>query len=162
MEQELDGKKRKIKVVEEMSFTPNYLVDLVWEKVIPHLLNGEQHWRHFYTLEQIHDNLIRGQQQLWCVTKGKRLIGALITQLDQFPEIVSLRYVYLGGKEFDPQMLKWLDMIEKWALQRNAVLVDFMGRKGWGKLLRKYGYTEAGVVYRKHLTHKDNTTMRLQ
>lgn len=124
----------------------------VWIKVLPHIMNGKEHWDKFYTLNQIRRNLLAGQQQLWIMIKDEKdVIMACITQLDEYPEKKVLRISYCGGSGLTRAMIKELKKIENWGKEKGAVMVDVLGRKEWGKLLLKLDYTVPGVVYRKEL-----------
>lgn len=146
---------QQAKLIQKMKKIPNYVIEVVWRDVVPHFERGKEHWEDFYDLEDIFNLLVEGKQQLWCFYKGREVIGVVLTQLDVFPKCVSLRFMYLGGEGFEEQQLVWLEMIEDWGMQNEAVLVDFLGRKGWGRFLKKYGYVETGMVYRKRLEKKE-------
>lgn len=153
----------KAKLVSDFTIIPNHLVSAIWPKCLPHIIKGEKHWKMFYTLESMLDNLITGRQQLWCAIEGPKVIGVVITQLDKFPETLALRYQYLGGEGFDPDhMLPWVRKMEIWAIQQGATLVDFMGRDAHKRLLAALGYQEVGRVYRKQLVNENNISKELQ
>lgn len=165
MEQEETRKVKagKAKLVRSFSLTPIDMIDVLWSRVVPHLLKGEKHWRMFYSLEQIKENLFAGHQQLWCAIEGPNVIGVVITQLDRYPEVCMLRFQYLGGKGFDPSyMLPWVRKMEIWAMHNGASGVDFVGRDAYMKLLVKNGYQCVGRVYRKQLINDNNISRRMQ
>jgi hypothetical protein len=160
---EQNKEKNRVKRVRSFGLIPNYLVEAVWDKIIPHLLVGEDHWKLFYSLEDIHNNLLEGRQQLWCYVENGKTIGVVITQLDRFPEVVSLRFQYMGGKGFEPKaMMKCIKKMEVWAMQHGATCVDFLGRRAWERLVPEYGYVCVGSVFRKELIDKNNVSRELQ
>lgn len=134
-----------------VAIVPPLHIDDVWVKVLPHLLNGRDRWEHFYTAAQIRQSLILGMLQLWVMVDGNQVLGIVVTQLDDFPNGKSLRFLYLGGVGFKRSMMKEIHKIELWAKGKGAKLVDFMGREEWEPLLDKLGYHTQGVVYRKEL-----------
>lgn len=153
---------RKAKRVRTFGVVPNYLVEAVWEECIPHLLLGEEHWNTFYSLEDVYMNLTTGLQQLWCFVENGKTIGVIITQLDCFPQVVSLRFQYMGGKGFEPKnMMQCVSIMEVWAMQHGASYVDFLGRDAWRKLMPEYGYVCVGSVFRKELIDKNNLSKRM-
>lgn len=164
MEQEQKQKQKKFvaKLVHSFSLMPTYLIEAKWDEIEPHLLYGKSHWVAFYSIEQFKENLILGRQQLWCYMTGKKIIGVVVTQLDLFPAVLSLRFQYMGGKGFKPKvMMKCITKIELWAMQHGATVVDFLGRDAWRKLVPEFGYVCIGSVFRKELVQKD-TSGRIQ
>lgn len=132
---------------------PTLHVEDIWFKVLPHLLRGKEHWEHLYDVEDIHRDLILGRQQLWVMVEKteKRVLYAMLTQLDDFPKCRVLRILYLGGEDLHPRMIKEMARLERWALEHGATMVDFLGRKGWQKLVSNLGYEPVGIVMRKEL-----------
>lgn len=129
---------------------PLHLGD-VWIKALPHLLNGKDRWEHFYTAEQIRQGCLAGRIQLWLMIDEISVIGVVLTQIDDFPNGRSLRFLYLGGNGFKRNMIKEMKKIEMWAKERGCKVIDFMGREEWEPLLKMMGYKSPGIVYRKEL-----------
>lgn len=132
-----------------LAIVPQFHIEDVWIKVLPYFLNGEDRWNTFYTLEEIKKNLIYGKQQLWIMVDGNDVIGAVMTQIDDFPKTKSLRVLFLGGKGFKRSMIKEMKKIESWAKSKGCTVVDFLGREEWYSLLKMMGYSSPGRVYRK-------------
>lgn len=134
-----------------LAVVPTLHVQDTWIKALPHLLHGKDRWEHFYTAEQIREGCINGRMQLWLMVDGSSVIGIVLTQIDDFPNGRSLRFLYLGGNGFKRSMIKEMLKIEAWAKKRGCKVVDFMGREEWAKLLKMLGYSSPGIVYRKEL-----------
>lgn len=135
-----------------IAIVPNLHVMDVWLKVLPHIMNGREHWEEFYTLNQLRRNLVLGQQQLWIFLKDEQFVtGCCVTQIDEFPEKKILRIAFMSGSGFRRGDIKELKKIENWGKEKGCVMMDILGRKEWGKLLAKLDYTSPGVVFRKEL-----------
>lgn len=134
-----------------LALVPNLHIGDVWMKVLPHFLNGKECWEQFYSIQQIKKNLLNGLQQLWIMIEDKKVLGVVLTQLDDFPEKRILRITYLGGKGFKPSMMDTLSSIEEWGKSKGCVLEDIFGRDKWEPLLKKRGFKSAGKIYRKEL-----------
>jgi hypothetical protein len=140
--------------MEEADFflVPAHYVDTVWSQIVPHLMKGEKEWKQFYSLDQLYLNLISGSQNLWVMIEGKsKILGIVLTQLDSYPEKKAVRILFLGGTGFKRYMMKKMVKIENWAKKNGAALVDILGRDEWFTLIKGYGYSDVGRVYRKEL-----------
>jgi hypothetical protein len=137
-----------------LAIVPPLHVNDIWFKVLPHLMKGKEYWEDFYTIEQIKDALVLGRQQLWVMVDrpGKILLFACLTQIDEFPNKRVLRILYLGGSDLHRGMIKEMAKIEKWALEKGATMVDFLGRPEWAGLMKARKYEVPGYVFRKELT----------
>lgn len=148
-----------------LAIVPVIHLEDVWFHVLPHILNGKEHWQDFFTIQQIRKNLLLGSQQLWIMIEKNenenssgngKVLGIVLTQIDEFPEKKVLRIMYLGGKGFKRGMLKEMLKIETWARKRGASFVDILGRDEWKGLVAKMGYESPGRVYRKELKELAN------
>jgi len=128
-------------------------VETLWTQVIPHLLKGEKHWKEFYSIEQIGRNLSLGLQRLWVMLEdNKKILGIVLTQVDQYPETKAVRILYLGGTGFKRSMFEGgLTKLEAWAKKNGATVIDILGRDEWFPLIKEYGYASPGRVYRKEI-----------
>ncbi len=135
----------------KLAIVPHYHVMDVWMKVLPLIMKGEKHWKDFYSLNQIRRNLIEGTQQLFVIIEDETdIIACIISQIDQFPTKKIARIAYCGGRRLKPKMMPMvIGQIENWAKREGAVMIDILGRKGWGRLLPDY--TIPGIVFRKEL-----------
>ena len=137
----------------DLFLVPAHHVETLWTQVMPHLLKGEKHWKQFYSIEQIGRNLALGQQRLWVMLEGnKKILGIVLTQMDQYPETRAARILYLGGTGFKRNMMKAMVKVENWAKKNGATTIDILGRDEWFALIKEYGYSSPGRVYRKELT----------
>lgn len=134
-----------------LALVPSLHVEDVWIRILPHLLNGKEHWEQFYSAQQLRKNLITGQQQLWIMVDEGEILGIVLTQIDTYPETKSLRILFLGGKGFKRAMVKNIRSMENWAKEKGATMVDILGRDEWWPLVKDLGYTSPGRVYRKEL-----------
>jgi hypothetical protein len=135
-----------------LALVPNLHLPDVWLKALPHVLNGKEYWEQFYTIHQLKKNLFLGAQQLWLMIEESDVLGIVITQIDDYPEVRVLRICYLGGKGLKRDMIPLgMGAIEAWARGKNCKLVDILGRDEWLPLVKKQGYNSPGRVYRKEL-----------
>lgn len=135
-----------------LALLPALHVEDAWIRILPHLMKGEEHWKDFYTVDQIRRNLITGIQQVWVMVEGTSVIGCVLTQIDEYPAAKVCRISYLGGTGFKRRMMEQMQRIERWARDKGCSSIDILGRKEWAPLLQKtLGYRSPGLVYRKEL-----------
>lgn len=103
-----------------------------------------------YTPEDILQSLNRAEMQLWVVSNKSVIHCAVITEVKQFPHQKHLNILFLGGDE----MPKWIHLIED-LIQRatfhDCSAVKIYGRKGWEKVLGKFGFKHSHCVLKREL-----------
>jgi hypothetical protein len=131
-------------------------VPYIWHKVLPFIQEGLEYNKGEYTPEDVANNLIHRTMQLW-VLIGKdeageeRLVGALVTQIIPFPQMMVCNIFLASGESID-LWLPYLDVLEKWATVNGCQQIRCYGRRGLERKMRDYGYGEQYVVIGKMLT----------
>lgn len=134
-----------------LAIVPTAYISTIWIRILPHLMKGKEHWEKFYTTDQIKNNLLTGQQQLWVMVEDGVPIGIVITQIDEYPTTKAARILFLGGTGWKRRMIEHLKVIENWARERGATMMDILGREEWSLPLKGLNYTSPGRVFRKEL-----------
>lgn len=102
-------------------------------------------------LDSILRYVVEGTAQLWIVYNGSFVVGAYTTQVIDYPNLSTVRIITLAGDEFS----QWIDLAYKelvqFAKSQNAKRLDLVGRKGWVKVLDRFGFKEAYTVVVKEL-----------
>jgi hypothetical protein len=90
--------------------------------------------------------------QLWLVVDGTTngLLGVVSTEIGIYPRAKSLIVGFCAGVDVE-RWLHWLGPLETWAASKGCTLSEPHGRRGWSRLLRRYGYEEAYTVFRKRI-----------
>jgi hypothetical protein len=89
--------------------------------------------------------LLDGRAQWW--REGD---GAIVTELLQFPNFNVLNHWLAAGKLSDT--LELVPQIERWARTQGCARAVGIGRPGWLRVLKKYGYKPWGAAFAKELT----------
>lgn len=92
----------------------------------------------------------KGSCQLWAVWEGGQERAAVVTELERAPGKMLAVISVLGGKG----MRRWLPLIaeiEDWARKNGATEIQIRGRKGFERVLQRYGYGLRAVVVGKDL-----------
>lgn len=103
-----------------------------------------------FTPEDILQSLKAREMQLWVVSSQGILTCAVITEIKQFPHQKHLNILFLGGDD----MNKWIHLIDdiiNRAAKNGCDAVKIYGRKGWEKVLAKFGFKHSHTVLKRDL-----------
>lgn len=91
-------------------------------------------------------DILTGAQVLWCAfdpDNKNKIVGIVITQVLDYKRKRALEIVFCSGSDF----LGWSDpmfeMVHRYAGDMNCSLIEFTGRRGWDRVLRRYGMRAA-------------------
>jgi hypothetical protein len=88
--------------------------------------------------------LLDGRAQWW--REGD---GAIVTELRSFPNFNVINYWLVAGKLEDTLALQ--PQIERWARMQGCARAIGIGRPGWLRVLKRYGYRPWGTAFVKDL-----------
>lgn len=89
--------------------------------------------------------------QLWVICDEEDIVGALITEVLDFPRKKACRYVTLGGDLKDAFPV--IDQsISAWAKSLGCDRMELIGRRGWSRAIKNLGYNEAYVYVTKDIS----------
>lgn len=77
--------------------------------------------------------------------------GAVITEIIQLPKGRYLNVWIAGGRL--PGIMETVPKMEKLARAEGCKQLVAFGRRGWAKVLPKYGWKEIGVVFARDVTN---------
>ena len=122
-------------------------IDAIWPDVGPILQTAIDKSRGEYQLEDIYRFLHQGTMQLLIAAKDKEIIGAVITEVVQYPRKTALQVTFLAGKH----MNQWFDEVVKVTKEgAKTVGADFLqatGRFGWKKYMKTAGIKSQYITY---------------
>ena len=99
------------------------------------------------TLHDILRGLVNGQAMLWVVSDLDP-IGVVVTAPAHYSRESRLRIDWLAGERFD----EWAHLVSEvvnHAKQHGFAAVEFGGRPGLARTLKKYGFEIVGIEARK-------------
>jgi hypothetical protein len=100
----------------------------------------------YHTWEDVVDGLESGRYQIFDNDDG-----ALIGEIIQLPRGKYYNAWIAGGRL--PGIMKNVQQMEKTAHKHGCKQLVAYGRRGWAKVLPKYGWKEIGVVYSKDVSN---------
>lgn len=97
--------------------------------------------------------VVNGTMQLWVVfqpAEGK-IFGHVITEVKQYPQCKMLVVQYCAGEKnhMEHCEVTMYELLDKFAKDNGCAGIEFIGRPGWGKHVKKYGYEIQSVSYQK-------------
>lgn len=94
-----------------------------------------------FDADDIYNLILDKRAQLWGVHDGD-LKAVIVTEIIIYPKVKRLRLFLLGGHE----MINWEDMVadtfDKFAIEHECDGIELLGRRGWVKNLKQYGYEQ--------------------
>lgn len=94
----------------------------------------------------------RGDMQLWCVFRGERLVGVVLTEIVVWPRAKVCLLAACAHDEMSVQEeADGLAYIEAWAAHQGCDYIESSGRRGWARRLGGAGYEEVQTLVRKRL-----------
>ena len=112
-------------------------VPYIWEKIHPHLESMEPHSEGELAPEDFYEAITNGDMQLWTAIKNNEIMASMVTQIVPYPRKRVLRIISIAGEEMDG-WIKYLHLIEDWALSIGCTSLECWGRKGWLKVLKDW------------------------
>ena len=85
-----------------------------------------------------------GRSQLWIAFEAETLSidGAIITNIEQYPHKTMLCWALMGGENLARWHRQMYDLIEKFRQDMNLDGSEMVGREGWVRFMKQYGWTE--------------------
>src|SRR5687767_9382070 len=120
-------------------------MDKYWEHCKPFVETALQYADGEISIDDIYTGIMRTQFQLWMVfdVTHRRILGAYVTQVVDYPQLACLRVVTLAGEEFPTWIDEAHNSLNSFARQVQAKRIEVVGRSGWVKKLRRLGFKHA-------------------
>lgn len=132
-----------------IGYVPPERIPASWEALGPVLKRATDLSGGRYTVDDLYQKLTAGEYQLWVVVEEGRLVAANTVRLAQYPQMRVLEGFFIAGD----RLLEWKDQMcaemERLAQALGCQIIEFNGRRGWGKVLSENGYHEQFVTYSK-------------
>ena len=125
----------------------------IWTWAKPLLIETEETWGEYYTIESLFNMIDKGEAQLWTVNDADGFFLVLLTELLEFPKVRVLNILTLAGSNLEDS-IGFLDYVENWACKQGATKSIGIGRKGFLRVLQPYGYRQKGVAFTKNILQR--------
>ena len=133
------------------SLVPPDLVEPAWPLVKPHLMRVIHMTAGRYTIHDVLEKLLSGQHQLWVAVdddKNGEIVGVITTSFLQYPSRRMLSYDLCAGTDLPLWYEEMHALVERYAKDHGCDGLEIVGRRGWGRTLKDYGWQEESFVFR--------------
>jgi hypothetical protein len=136
---------------EEMkaSYVPVEHVDTVWPLITEYMQGAADYTYGRFNVEDIRVALHNQPQQLWIAydDASEEIYGAVVTQILTYPRMSTLVMHFTGGKELPKWKAPMLELLQKYAKDSGASVIESYGREGWAKVFKNDGFVSRFMFY---------------
>jgi hypothetical protein len=137
----------------EISLVPTGNVYTAIPGLLPYLEESARRTRGRATVDDILRFVLNGQMHLWVVfsPEDSKIYGHVITEVKQYPSNIMLVAQYCAGEANHMQYGERVifETLERFARDAGCAGIEFIGRPGWGRHVKKYGYEVQSVMHQK-------------
>src|SRR5262245_34433996 len=131
----------------KVSLIPKEAVDREWPVLRRFLLPAMLVSNGRIAEEEILAQVKEGAVQLWAGFDDARVCyGAAVTRFQEYSAYRSLFVVLLGGLDMEVNIEPVLDTWEQLAREQGCSKLEFIGRRGWKRVLGPWGWKECSVL----------------
>ena len=135
--------------MKKTTIVPKEHIADVWEEIQEYVKNCAKFTYGRFTEQDILRDVLSKDQQLWVSfdTETKVIVGFLITEVVEYPQVKMLVMHFTGGQDFKSWVPDGLPKIQKFARDNGCIKIESHGRAGWEKMWKEYGYKKRFVFY---------------
>lgn len=126
---------------------PSKNVKYMWELVDTMILAGLKYANGKYTLQDIYHAILDRDMQLWLIVDIDDIIhAAIVTQIIYYPSKKVMLFVIVSGVKFN----NWIHELPHFVLfarSHDCESIEFYGRSGWEKKVKKLGFDKIHTVF---------------
>ena len=110
------------------------------------------------TTEDVLTCLQSGKMQLWRDATRK---GIAVTQIQVYPLFKVLLIFMVAGRDVQDWLKDGHQQLDSFARDSGCKYMDFIGRKGWAKLVREFGYDKEFIWLRRTVECSEATAKQV-
>ena len=100
------------------------------------------------SIDDMYALIKNNDMQLWAIHDGS-IHAVMTTEIINYKQMRSVRIITVTGKDSE----QWLDLlietIDAWGAENGATAIEFVGRKGWEKVLSNRGFGNTQIFMTK-------------
>lgn len=137
----------------EVSLVQRHLIPAIWSRVAGYLKDATDRSEGRYNLDDLYANLVNDEHwHLWVVYEPDLTVVAAITStFTDYPRMRVLHGQFLGGERLDDWQDMFCEIFDRWARDNGCHAVEFTGRHGWGRPLKRSGYRPIFTIFQRDL-----------
>ncbi len=138
-----------IQLKETVLLVPTEYVPMEWPRIYDLLKPAVDRSNGRWNMQAVLSILCTGGQQLWLVLENEIPVGAMTTQIVEYPRKRLLAIHFLGGKGFDEWGDEILSAAERYAADAGCQGIEIGARFGFWPFLKRRGYRKAYCIYER-------------
>jgi len=136
-----------------ITFVPYGQISFVLPSLMNYLTKSEFWTRGRANVDDIVRFLFTGQMQLWAIfdQETQQIHAFIITEIKQYPQSKMFVWQYGAGEigVLEATNTLVVETIEKAAKDSGCEGMEIMGRPGWRREAKRFGFTSETVMYEK-------------
>lgn len=130
---------------------PAESISMLWPRVLDILYRKGKKWLEIVDEEDIHRLLCSGEADLWCAMQDGRLKWFGVCMIERHARASYYHVCFVGGEGFLQDLSVLLPLVEQHACMVGARELVFEARRGFGPVMKKYGYGATTLRLRKNV-----------
>jgi hypothetical protein len=108
-----------------------------------------------WTADYVLAGLVLNEQSLWLIREpDSTIVGAITTEVLQYPEKRALALHFIGGEEFEDFYPALYDQLNLYAKQNKCDIVEANGRPGFWKWFKGSGFERTATFYETRVNYE--------
>jgi|TARA_R100001530_G_scaffold90666_1_gene63013 hypothetical protein len=133
-----------------VALIPHEVLDMVDEDARRLLSPSTERSEARHNIHTVMDGLYSGQFNLWMAfDENNNPAGAVVTSIEKYPLRKMVNLLFCAGDDLDGWHKEMLDALEKHMWETGCRGLEVVGRYGWQRFLKKYGWEANYVVCEK-------------
>lgn len=106
------------------------------------------------TADDLYQSILLNKVQLWALHNGN-LSAVMTTEIINYKYKKSVRIITVTGKDSENWLDVLIDTISRWGAENGASSIEFIGRRGWEKLLTKRGFENIQIAMERPIKRRE-------
>ena len=128
-------------------YVPRMQLDTEWRNAAPLIRLAQKRIERKASMQDVYDEIERGQNQLWIVKKEGKTTAAMTTTVETHPKETVFKILLIGGFDMQEWLMPALNVIKDAAKKLGCDTIEADGRLGWAKHAPKCGFKEITRTY---------------
>lgn len=132
---------------------PAASIPVFWHYAEPYIKRALDHTNGEVSVEDMHTACLERNVQLWLISCGARVVGAITTEIVNYPHRKHCRVITLAGSDFS----SWLELADNtlcaWAIEQQCQALETYVRKALVPKMAPLAYKHKHSVLIKELSN---------
>ncbi len=129
----------------------HHSINNIWQEVSPLLNQAIEYSDGKFSLSDVYHLLRERDMQLWVAYNNSGLKACCVTQIIPYPQKKVMFLVFSAGIDSE-NWLHFTETLNEFAKEQGCTSSEILGRRGWKKKMKQFGFEEIHTVFRCDLT----------